>query len=308
MLFTFSCPSWKNIIGILISVFCLQGLNAAESNASVGADVIVFSYDNPMQLYALLESIELHVTGLNSIQVIYRASDDTYKKAYQQIWQQFKNVRYRKLLGSLGEFEFKRQVISSMIESKSKYVLFAIDGVMVKESVNLNLCCKWLEQSDAYAFYLRLGKNITFSGALNCAQSTPDFISTQDGVCQWQFNKSSCDWNTIFDCEMTLYRKDDILRFVIGYNYGSPDELLTCFNYNHDNLLARSGLCFSESKAVTVIRYIASWNAYRYRFPYLTAKEMLEKFEVGFKFDVSTLSVTNTSTQIEYIPCYTLRN
>ena len=34
-------------------------------------DLIIFSYDRPMQLYALLESIETYVRGLENINTIY---------------------------------------------------------------------------------------------------------------------------------------------------------------------------------------------------------------------------------------------
>ena len=42
------------------------------------ADLVIFSYNRPLQLYALLESITNYVTGLDKIMVIYRSSDARY--------------------------------------------------------------------------------------------------------------------------------------------------------------------------------------------------------------------------------------
>jgi len=53
--------------------------HSAMSRANkANTDLIVFSYDRPLQLYALLESLESYVTGLAQISVIYRVSRDAF--------------------------------------------------------------------------------------------------------------------------------------------------------------------------------------------------------------------------------------
>lgn len=308
MEFTLFYNSYNKFLLCFVLFSCPMKLFAGQAETTIGADIIIFSYDNPMHLYALLESIEENMTGVNSTQVIYKASDDRSESAYENVRHRFSKPNYRRFLTTLSEFEFKRHVISSMVGTKGKYIMFAVDGVLVKDQINLFDCCDLLEKNDAYGFYLRLGKNIKSSGALNCLQPLPNFISNADKIYAWHYNDAICDWGCIFNCEMTIYKKEDILRFVVGYNYGSPDELITCFNYNYEDLSYKKALCFEKSCVVTIIRNIAFAEAYRSRLPYVSNQELIEKFQAGFKFDLTKIDQSATSCQIEYIPCYTLQN
>ena len=58
------------------------------------ADLIAFSFDRPMQLYALLESLEYYVNGIQNIYVICRASNDRYRSAYEQVAEAFSRVTF----------------------------------------------------------------------------------------------------------------------------------------------------------------------------------------------------------------------
>src|SRR5579864_2946877 len=58
------------------------------------ADLIIFSFDRPLQLYALLESVHMHVTDINSTTVIYRTSNERHQVAFNHVASQFPNAQF----------------------------------------------------------------------------------------------------------------------------------------------------------------------------------------------------------------------
>jgi len=73
----------KLIVLILVLVSSLQ--------AAV-ADVVVFSYNRPIQLYAFLESAENLMTGAGEVHVIYRADTQELSAGYDVVAHDFDYV------------------------------------------------------------------------------------------------------------------------------------------------------------------------------------------------------------------------
>ncbi|MBS0637365.1 MAG: hypothetical protein JSS12_07625, partial [Verrucomicrobia bacterium] len=73
----------KYILSLLCLLACIQ-VDAARSKLNYKAwskkqvDLVVFSFDRPMQLYAFLESLETYVSNPHQIHVIYRCTDKQF--------------------------------------------------------------------------------------------------------------------------------------------------------------------------------------------------------------------------------------
>jgi hypothetical protein len=104
------------------------------------ADIVIFSSDRPMQLFALLESIQRYATGFDRISVIYRASDK-FASAYSQMKESFPDVAFA--------LEGERPP-----ESSADYVLLAKDELALKEGLDLKLCLETMEKTHADVFFL----------------------------------------------------------------------------------------------------------------------------------------------------------
>lgn len=126
------------------------------------ADILLFSFDRPLQLYACLESIERYFTGVRRLSVIYRTSHDGYLKGYQQVKERFPQVTFIKQSEDHPKKEFKSLVLKSIFDSPSQYILFGVDDIIVKDFVDFKFCMEMMERTKAYGFYLRFGKNISF--------------------------------------------------------------------------------------------------------------------------------------------------
>ncbi len=76
---------------LFLNIVCFAQKPKIKKNKPDNVDLIVFSYDRPLQLYACLESIKCCIkkTGVGEIFVIYRASDDKfdYSSCLHRQWQ-----------------------------------------------------------------------------------------------------------------------------------------------------------------------------------------------------------------------------
>ena len=104
-------------IYLLIAPLCLK----AEK-----ADLIIFSFDRPLQLYALLESAERYMQNIGETHVLYRSSNERYDAAYNEVFQRFSQVISIKQSAN-PHADFKPLVLKSCFETPHEYVLFAVE-------------------------------------------------------------------------------------------------------------------------------------------------------------------------------------
>ncbi len=117
----------KVLLSLSLCFVSLYGQDAAKT-----ADFIIFSYDRPMQLYALLESTTNFITGLNDIFVIYRTSDDNYEMGYQIIKEDFPHVHYIKQSDN-PQADFKPLTLQAFQAGSADYIVFAVDDIIFPE-------------------------------------------------------------------------------------------------------------------------------------------------------------------------------
>lgn len=79
---------------LLIKCSLCNTVNKVNKKELLQADLIIFSYQRPLQLYALLESVEQRVRALKNIFVIYRADDAAFQAAYVEVKGTFSNVKF----------------------------------------------------------------------------------------------------------------------------------------------------------------------------------------------------------------------
>ena len=73
-------------------VFACTALAAAPLN------LVVFSYNRPLQLYAFLESFQRLAKGCQRISVVFKADSPEFKQGYKIVKEQFPNVEFLKAI------------------------------------------------------------------------------------------------------------------------------------------------------------------------------------------------------------------
>ncbi|MBS0615262.1 MAG: glycosyltransferase family 2 protein [Verrucomicrobia bacterium] len=261
-----------------------------------GADLLVFSYNRPLQLYAFLESVQTYVKGLEEVVVLYRA-DPAFADAYEKVKVAFPQVRFC-AQGSNPASDFKPLTLELIQRGSSPYILMAVDDIVVKDAVDIQECTDALKKTHGYAFFLRLGKTIDYCYMQNKSEDIPPSIELQSNVYAWQFKMGQKDWRYLHNIDMTIYRKEDILPRLHKLEFTHPTSLESKWALKGNKNMV--GLYFDASKIVNVpLNVVQNAEANRHMQSY-TPEELLKKFESGLKIDIKPFhQISNHSLHIE---------
>lgn len=291
---------------LFIFLLVCSALTAAKKEPCV--DMVIFSYDRPMQLYACLESVERYFTGINKIHIIYRTSTDEYLKAYKELCHRFSYAQFHKQSDLRAYDEFKEMVLTSVYKKKSpcRYVIFGVDDIIVKDFVDFNVCVKAMEETGAWGFFLRLGKNIDYTYTMKLVSPAPRGRNLDSHIFLWRFADGMGDWAYPNCLDMTVYRKSDIEYFLTNGQYVHPNYLEG--RWSEVANLEQDGLCFQESKIVNLPMNLVTTFQSVFANGF-SAKELLQKYKQGYKIDIGQFyRIKNHSPHEEYIPTFIPRN
>ena len=277
-----------------------------ESLVIYGPDLIIFSYDRPLQLYALLESIKKNMTGLNSITIMYRSSNEEFEKAYKKVHAAFPMAQLKKQYNP--PHDFKQMLVECSSCSQSPYIMFAVDDMIIKESIDLNECCVLLEKYNAYGFYLRLGLNLDYCYSMQRAQPLPSHIKHDHNICLWKFRDGKDDWGYPHTVDMTIYRKADISKCLQNMPYWSPNTFEGEWAGQAHSILDRCGLCYNQTMVINIpINQVnQSPNVHMH---WKDTHELLDVFNCGLKINIEPIQhIQNKSAHMAYIPEFISNN
>ncbi len=296
--------------GLIRKIPCKTALSEHPSEpflikAKDKADVFVFSYNRPLQLYACLESIDRFIPDYENIFVLYRASEERFEKSYDVVKKQFKHVQFFEQPRINPHIAFKPMVLDLVFnarKSSSKYIAFCTDDIIVKEGFSLTEGILALKETDAYGVYYRLGSHISVCFMTNEKNQLPLFIPFKDKFLAWEFDTATGDFDYPNSVDFTLYEKNKIERDLKELDYKFPNKMEEFWSNRANHELV--GLCYTNSKIVNIPLNIVSEYEYENRQLNLyTAEDLQQKFEDGLKLDISPLyNVKNISAHIDYDP------
>jgi len=254
------------------------------------ADLLIFSQDHPLQLYALLESLQRYVMGINKISVLYCSSSIEMQSAYLDLKLRFPQIQFVE-----QKKDFKNLCTKLVFETtppESRYILFALDTLIIKDVINLSKGIDALEQTKAYGLYLGHHKNLDYSAELERYQPLPPFcpltgIPGNEIPIAWQFSVGRDDWASPNSFNFALYRKENLKKIFTQLEYDSPGTLLSEWGLSVPT--EGIGLFYSTAKSIQLAPSQE-----------LSSKEILEKFTSGLKIDLNPFfQITSHSQQTE---------
>ncbi len=266
------------------------------------ADIVIFSSDRPLQLFACLESTQRYLSGYQDIYVLYKANDRGFIEGYEQLVHLFPQIHF---VAQDCKKDFQPKLLQ-ILKFCSPYVLFATDDDLVKEPVNLKLCMEAMEKTKAYGFYLRLGENITYCYQSKKEQTPPKSLDLGNGVFAWTIQIGDSDWEFPNTLDMTLYKKKTLLKAFEKMHYKTPNSLE--FSWAKDfRPQGEIGLFFQKSKILNIPLNVVGKTGNPHM-NYMTPLELLAKFEEGYKIDINPLyKIENNSPHYEYYPTFVPR-
>ncbi len=264
---------------------------------SYQSDIIIFSFDGPTQLYALLESMHKYIENIGQIAVVYRSSLPDFSLGYEKIKSKFSQVKFLEQ-GKEPKKDFKQLVLKALNDSLADHIAFVVDDVIVKDTVDLKTCIQAMEEIGAYGFYLRLGKHIDYCYMQDKPQKTP-LLTDRGGIFSWQFGLSEGDWNYPNNVDFTIYRKEEVVKRLRKLDFYNPKTLESLWA-EKGNTKNKIGLCFQNSKIVNIPLNLVEPSSNRSMNSY-SKQELLTQFLAGFKIDIAPFhQIENNSAHMEY--------
>lgn len=146
-------------------------------------DVLIFSEDSPLHLYACLESLHLNARDINEVYVIYQSHDHEFGRSYLNLKNEFPSVQFLDVCDYPGN-DFTT-LLSKAVENRrygAPYLLITDDHYVFEQKLRLHECINALEKVHADHFFLTLDET-EIKGPL------PEAISVGDGIYAWQMGE-----------------------------------------------------------------------------------------------------------------------
>lgn len=242
----------------------------SEEKTVLGCDLVIYSHDRPLQLYAFLESIKKNVKGLGRLTVFYQSKNEHFTRAYEEVKAAFPSYEFVKTSQN-----FKDQLLTTITAFPAHFIMFALEDEIVKEPLDLAKCAAELQKKGAYGFFLNKGGNVVHS------------VYLDNPVYAWQFIKDSAP------LEMGLYSKEMVLSQLRPLQFSDFDTLKNPWASSVDS--KKIGLCYETAKILTI-----SINQ--------DLDLLLTKFHEGLKIDLDSIfQVGNAAIDVEREPTYVKR-
>lgn len=305
-------------IGFFLCLLCLRTdpVVASEDSrqqfefpANDQCDLVVFSYNRPMQLFALLESLERLVKNIRKIGVVVRI-DPLYEAGYQIVFQRFPYVYYFRQSNTDPKSDFK-PIVMDLLFGKfgegADYSLFAVDDIIITDEFDIHEGIHKLQETGAYGLYYRLGKQIDYSWIINRYQGVPSLCDVGDGYFTWQFKTGIAEWAYPNTVDMTMYYKSEIRKEFELIKFTFPNDLegdwAQLGNYN------KIGICCDRAKIINIpMNAVLAGNGNRAATHFHSIEELNALFLIGFKIDTEYFyHVLNNSVHGDYEPKFVLR-
>lgn len=215
------------------------------------AGLIIFSKDRPLQLQALLESVELHIKGLHEVAVLCAPSSTQFANAYHTLARRFPDVRwvYQDPAKQRADFNpLLRNILSHM---HSSYMMFAVDDIIVIDTIDLLKCIEILQKTQAYGCYLRLGKDTDYCYAHSSPMAVPDLQYIENNFYSWNLRSGDKCWGYAHTVDMTLYERSTIERAIHACGYSSPNLFESYWSAQPIPAHTRA-VCYGTSRVINI--------------------------------------------------------
>lgn len=282
----------------------LKALPLGDEIKGEKVDILVYSCNRPLQLYAFLESVEHYCTNFNRVYVLCRIDNEGFAKGYEKVKTRFPFATFV-TQSSKPKEDFRPLFLNTIFDkslSSSPYITFASDDSVVKDFIDFKDCTRLMEETGALGFYLTYGTHVTHCYMLDCEQGIPPTIPVAKGVYAWQFKQGRADWKYPNSNDMVVYRKEDLKPIFNKLEFCNPNTLESEWNLKGN--LRRVGLFYERSKVVILPLNLVNISSNKHSDSF-SVQDLLEKFEAGLKMDITPLSdIENASRHIDYTPTF----
>ena len=168
-------------------------------------DIMIFSRNRSLQLYALLESIDAYFNSDDvKVSILYRY-DSNHMDSLQEVISRFQDHNF------ISETSFENDV-KTFLRDPGEYVAFLTDDIIFKDNVDVNQITSILGSNpQLLTFSLRMGLHIHECWSVNCDQPFPPGQVYAPNMFVWNWREGAYDWGYPFSVDGHVFRKSQFI-------------------------------------------------------------------------------------------------
>lgn len=258
---------------------------------------IVFSFDRPLQLDALIRSHRAMDIGHSPIQILYKASTSDYQAAYRDLASEHES----RLIQFVAESEFARLDEATRVltqRSRSRTIFFLVDDIIFTDTVDVGAFSQFASRQIIPS--LRLGRNIVWSYTHDRLQEQPNFTTVRlsDGshsslagspFMAWRWWLGDVDWCYPGSLDGNIFFAELLRELLMDLRFEGPNSFEVALNSRLKSNRRIWGICFCKSRLMNI-----PWNKVQTevsnRHGRLHQDRLLDAWRDGYRIDVSRLA------------------
>jgi hypothetical protein len=173
-------------------------------------NIIIFSKDSPMQLYALLESMSYFWKDHPKPTIIYETSDEKYIQGYYKVFLEYP-AQHRMVTNNF------HSILMSELYKTSDHLMFIKDDNIFIRPFRDNYI-NYLNNPTIHSFSNKLGLNINYDSKLNKKIELPAGVV-------FNINNYIGEFNQLFSLDGNIFSYHKILDVLHFLKYNNIEEL-----------------------------------------------------------------------------------
>lgn len=252
-------------------------------------NAIIFSKDRAAQLRLLIYSIQKNAPHAFRLNVIYKHSNESFKKGYEKVIGEFSSV-----CNFVEQTEDFKSDVLTLLDSDSEFSCFFTDDDIIYKPFDLEKVKNQIRiDDDVFCFSLRLGKNTNFCYAMNTPNVFRDY-SDSDDVLTWDWTVHYLDYGYPLSVDGHIFKTKDILKLTRKVGFSNPNTYEAALQIFES--FPKNKMCsFSESVLVNTPNNIVNTSfANRNGLTHgADVRELNDKYLDGKIIDMESMDFTN---------------
>ncbi len=242
------------VSNLLILLFILKRF--LKKDKYLNFEVIIFSYNRPLQLEALLDSLIIRLDKKINLNILFKFDKKNVCKAYRELIEKYSSHNNIKFIKENSPF--KNAIIDLTKKIKKHHsninILFFVDDQILFRVINLDSLIKLSKYS--LISTLRIGLNTKWSFNLNKRQSLEDYKYKQYGECiLWRPQFKNDEISYVFSFDGSTIPLDLFDKFSKYLIFKGPNSLETSMNYGSliYKIFKQRISCLKEQSVVNIV-------------------------------------------------------
>lgn len=264
--------------------------------------ILVFSKDRPLQLDLLLRTLRDQVSNRPPIHVLYRASSEAFRAAYENVFAENSGLE----LIAHPEKAFRNDMLQICRDSRCGLVMFLVDDIVFLRPVDLMEVAEQARRGHIVS--LRLGLNITRAqsenGAVKKIPPLAPVRGTPFPLLAWRWSKAEPGpWSLPTALDGNVLPLPELIPVLEATAFKAPNSLEAAIGQYRFLFKYSLGVCYDLPRIVNLP--LNSVKSEDFDFPHmgLSVESMLGLYADGGRLDVADFPhVRHDSCHVEWMP------